>query len=43
VICLTRARWIERIEGEVLVVSLDRLLPTLRQTAEPAATRSWPM
>lgn len=43
VICLTRARSIERIEGEVLVVSLDRLLPTLRQTAEPAAPRSWPM
>ncbi len=33
VICMARARRVERIEGDVLVVSLDRLMPALRQAA----------
>ena len=32
VICVTRARRTEHIEDEVLVVSLDRLMPALRRT-----------
>jgi hypothetical protein len=40
VMCVTRARRIERFEEEVLVVSLDRLLPALRQT-RPLRRRSW--
>jgi hypothetical protein len=40
VVCVTRARRIERFEEEVLVVSLDRLLPALRQT-RPLRRRSW--
>src|SRR4051812_16628438 len=32
VICVTRARRVERFEDEALVVSLDRLIPALRQT-----------
>jgi hypothetical protein len=32
VVCVTRARRVERFEDEALVVSLDRLLPALRQT-----------
>lgn len=35
VICLTRARGVDRIEGGVLVVSLDRLMVVLRQGLEP--------
>jgi hypothetical protein len=37
VVCVTRARRVERLEEEVLVVSLDRLMPALRQT--PARRR----
>ena len=38
VICVTRARWVERSEGGVLVVSLDRLMPALhRGAASPTA------
>jgi hypothetical protein len=33
VICIARARHIEGIEGDVLVLSLDRLVPALRRTA----------
>ena len=33
VICVVRARGLERVEDEVLIVSLDRLLPALRATA----------
>lgn len=33
VLCVTRARRVERIDGEVLIVSLDRLVPTLRAAA----------
>src|SRR5215210_6898455 len=40
VICVTRARRTEQIEEEVLVVSLDRLLPALRRT-RPLRRRSW--
>jgi hypothetical protein len=32
VICVTRARRTDQIEEEVLVVSLDRLIPALRRT-----------
>jgi nuclease-like protein len=39
VICLTRARGVDRIEGGVLVVSLDRLMAVLRQGLEPSARR----
>jgi Nuclease-related domain len=39
VVCVTRARRVERLEEEVLVVSLDRLMPALRQT--PARRRAW--
>jgi hypothetical protein len=40
VICVTRARRTEHIEDEVLVVSLDRLMPALRRT-RPRRRRSW--
>jgi hypothetical protein len=33
VVCLARARRVERVEAEVLVVSIDRLAPTLRTAA----------
>jgi hypothetical protein len=33
VVCLVRPRGIERVEGEVLVVSIDRLIPVLRSGA----------
>jgi hypothetical protein len=33
VICIARARHVERVEGDVLVLSLDRLVPALRRTA----------
>jgi hypothetical protein len=39
VICLTRARGVERIERGVLVVSLERLMAALRQALEPSARR----
>jgi hypothetical protein len=39
VICLKRARGVDRIEGGVLVVSLDRLMAALCQAAEPSARR----
>jgi hypothetical protein len=39
VVCVTRARRIERFEEEVLVVSLDRLIPARRQT-RPLRRRS---
>ena len=32
VVCVTRARRVERFEDEALVVSLDRLMTALRQT-----------
>jgi hypothetical protein len=40
VICLTRARRTEQIAEEVLVVSLDTLIPALRRT-RPLRRRSW--
>ena len=40
VICVTRARRTEHIEDEVLVVSLDRLMPALRRT-RPLRRRWW--
>ena len=40
VICVTRARRTEHIEEEVLVVSLDRLMPALRRT-RPLRRRWW--
>jgi Nuclease-related domain len=40
VVCVIRARRVERFEEEVLVVSLDRLIPALRQT-RPLRRRSW--
>jgi len=40
IICVTRARQVEHIEDEVLVVSLDRLVPALRRT-RPLRRRSW--
>jgi hypothetical protein len=40
VICVTRARRVKHIEDEVLVVSLDRLMPALRRT-RPLRRRSW--
>ena len=33
VVCLVRPRGIERVEREVLVVSIDRLIPVLRSGA----------
>jgi len=33
VLCVVRARGLERVEGGVLVVSLDRLAPALRVAA----------
>jgi hypothetical protein len=33
VLCLVRARGFQRVENEVLIVSLDRLVPALRATA----------
>ena len=33
VVCLVRARGVERIEQNVLVVSIDRLIPVLRSSA----------
>ena len=40
VICVTRARRTEQIEDEVLVVSLDRILPALRRT-RPLRRQWW--
>jgi hypothetical protein len=40
VICVTRARRTDQIEEEVLVVSLDRLMPALRRT-RPLRQRWW--
>ena len=40
VVCVTRARRVERFESEVLVVSLDRLMTALRRT-RPLRRRSW--
>jgi Nuclease-related domain len=40
VVCVTRARRVERFEEEVLVVSLDRLMRALRQT-RALRQRSW--
>jgi Nuclease-related domain len=40
VVCMTRAWRVERFEEEALVVSLDRLMPALRQT-RPLRRRSW--
>jgi hypothetical protein len=37
VVCVTRARWVERVEHGALIVSLDRLLPALRASAALAA------
>lgn len=34
VLCVVRARRLERVEGDLLIVSLDRLLPALRSLAE---------
>jgi hypothetical protein len=36
VLCVVRARGLERIEGGVLIVSRDRLVPALRVAAEPS-------
>ncbi len=35
VVCITRARLIERVEEGALIVSLDRLLPALDAAADP--------
>jgi hypothetical protein len=35
VLCVTRARHLEYVDGSVLIVSLDRLVPTLRAAAVP--------
>jgi len=40
VVCVTRARRVERFEGEALVVSLDRLPTTLRYTPLRASPRA---
>jgi hypothetical protein len=40
VVCVTRARRMERFEDEALVVSLDRLMTALHQT-RPLRQRSW--
>jgi hypothetical protein len=41
VICIARARHVERVESDVLVVSLDRLVSALRRTGgPPSPTRS---
>jgi len=42
VICIARARWVQPVEGDVLVVSLDRLIPTLQGRARlmPSRTRA---
>ena len=40
VICVTRARRVEEVDEEVLVVSLDRLMSALRRT-RPLRRRSW--
>ena len=40
VVCVTRARRVERLEEEALVVSLDRLVPALRQT-RPFRRQPW--
>jgi Nuclease-related domain len=43
VLCLARARRVQRVDGEVLLVSLDRLVPSLRVAAgvsPPASQRS---
>jgi hypothetical protein len=41
VLCVTRARRVERVDGDLLIVSLDRLLPVLRAAVavEPAGGR----
>jgi hypothetical protein len=41
VICVTRVREVERIEGEALVVSLDRLVPALRGASGAHRCRPW--
>ena len=33
VVCLVRSRWLERVDGAVLVVSLDRIVPALKRSA----------
>ena len=33
VMCLVRARGVERVEDDVLVVSIDRLMPAVRSAA----------
>jgi hypothetical protein len=33
VVCLVRARGVQRLEHDVLVVSIDRLIPSLRSGA----------
>ena len=39
VVCLVRAHGVERVEQNVLVVSIDRLLPVLREIRRPARPR----
>jgi len=36
VVCLVRARGVQRLERAVVVVSIDRLIPALRAAAEGA-------
>ena len=36
VLCVVRARRLERVEDEVLILSLDRLVPVLRAAAGPS-------
>jgi hypothetical protein len=38
VICIARARHVERVEGDVIVLSLDRLVAVLRQAQASAST-----
>ena len=40
VICVSRARSLERVEGEVLVVSLDRLIAALERDGRPRSAES---
>jgi hypothetical protein len=40
IVCLVRARRVEHTEDDVLVVSLDRLMPALRRT-RPLPRRAW--
>ena len=40
VVCLVRARGVQRLERDVLVVSIDRLIPALRRAISPVSRRA---